>query len=343
MTSPRLFRGLQAIAVPPRRAVVTVGMFDGVHIAHQQLIRLTTRLARRLRGTSVVITFDPDPQLVLDPSHAPPTLMPLEVRASFLQALGVDWVWIIPFTKRFSRMSAEQFVQRILVRQLRASALIVGEGFVFGRNRRGDMDVLRTLGAQCGMRIIPVRPIRRDGTPVSSSRIRTLISHGDLTQARRLLGRNPELYGSVVRGAGRGRRLGFPTVNLQLVSHVLPPQGVYAVMVRTADGTRSWRGVTPPPSSVRGQRTVSHLEFARGKLLGGGVMNLGVRPTFGPGSLVCEVHLLRCTGTLRGRSVSVSLVARLRSERCFSSPQALVHQIRRDVTRARRFLAHRCS
>ena len=309
----RVVRGVEALRHPPSGAVVTIGVFDGVHHAHQRLIRSAVRLARRLRGQSIVITFDPDPHAVLDPAHAPPALMPLEERLWHLRRLSADIIWVIPFTRRFARMSAARFVRRILLHRLRAVALIVGERFVFGKGRHGDMETLQTLGPAGGMRIVPVRDITVGGEPVSSSRIRRLIARGRLAQARRLLGRSPALYGIVVRGAGRGRRLGFPTANIQLDAHATPPTGVYAVLLQRADHARSWRGV----------------------------MNFGKRPTFGPGPLVCEVHLPGFSGTLRGRRVAVSLLARLRGERRFSSPEALIRQIRRDLSRARRLQAAR--
>jgi len=265
--------------------VVTVGVFDGVHLAHQQLIHTTVDLARRLKGTSVLITFDPDPHTVLDPRHAPSALMPVEARVRELQQRGLDWIWVMPFTKRFARMTAKQFVKQILLRRLRAVALVVGEMFVFGKNRQGNMDLLRAIGPAHGMQVVAVRPIRRGGLPISSSRIRRLIGSGKLSEARRLLGRSPALYGDVVSGAGRGRRLGFPTVNVRLLDQALPPQGVYAVIVQIAASRRVWHGV----------------------------MNFGVRPTFGSGPLVCEVLLLGFRGTLKGCAVTVSLLARLRS------------------------------
>ncbi|MBI4342380.1 MAG: riboflavin biosynthesis protein RibF, partial [Candidatus Omnitrophica bacterium] len=278
--------------------------------------------ARRLRGTGAVITFDPDPQTVLDPGSPHPTLMPLEARVERLRALGVTWIWVIPFTKPFARLTATQFAEQVLVRRLRAVGLVVGEGFLFGRNRRGNMEVLRAIGARHGLRIVAVPQVRRGGLPVSSSRIRRLIAEGRLAAARQLLGRSPELHGRVVRGAGRGRRLGFPTANLHLTSQVLPPCGVYAVRLHSIGAVR---------------------HFVPGELIGGGVMNLGVRPTFGSGPLVCEVHVLDFSGTLRGRPVAVSLLARLRGERCFPSPEALRAQIRRDVSRARRVFARSSS
>ena len=296
----------------PKRAVVTVGVFDGVHRAHQRVIRATIRLAHRLKGTSVVITFDPDPQQVLSPHAAPPALMPLDARLEALKALGVDRIWVIPFTARFASMSAEQFIRQILLRRLRAAALVVGEAFTFGQHRQGNMAILRVLGPPSGMRVVCVPQVRREGAPVSSSRIRRLIGRGHLAQARRLLGRPPALYGVVVRGAGRGRRLDVPTANIRLTPQIVPPRGVYAVTVRLPGRRRRWRGI----------------------------MNFGVRPTFGSGPLVCEVHLLNFSGDLLGRRVSLGLVARLRAERRFPTPEALRHQIDRDLARASIVLRH---
>ncbi len=306
----RVLSGLdRVVRRPPRRAVVTIGVFDGVHVAHQQLIRRTVAAARRVHGTSVVITFNPDPQHVLHPAGAFRALMPLAERLRHLEALGVAWIWVIPFTRRFARLSAATFVTRFLLRRLRPLLIIAGSDFAFGQSRRGSMAVLRALGASQGVRVDAVPPIRRLGRPVSSSRIRRLIEAGRLEDARALLGRPPALYGRVVRGAGRGRRLGMPTANLRLIPQVTPPRGVYAVWVE--DGHRRWRGV----------------------------MNLGVRPTFGPGPLVCEVHLIGFSGSLSQRSLIVRLVRRLRSERRFASATALQRQVRRDRRLALRALA----
>ncbi len=302
----RVLRGLSAVARPPRRAVVTVGMFDGVHLAHRRLVTTAIRLAKRTAATSVVVTFDPDPKRVLDPRHAPPALMPLDRRVQHLAALGVDWIVILRFTHAFSRISAERFVRTVLARRLHAAWLVVGEDFTFGHQRQGDLPLLRTLGDEVGVRLRVLRHVRRQGAPISSSRIRRVIADGELGEAKRLLGRPPELYGIVVRGLGRGRRFGVPTVNIRIDAGLLPPHGVYAVRLSVPGRRRAW----------------------------GGVMNLGVRPTFGGGPVVCEVHLLGFSGALNGHAVVVSLLARLRDERCFASPQALYHQVRRDIRRA---------
>ena len=298
----------------PRAAqggVITIGVFDGVHVAHQRLLRRVVSLARRARTPSLALTFDPDPQQVLDPAHAAAALMPIEERVARVRALDIEYVWIIPFTKAFARMRAEPFVQRVLKVRLRAATIVVGDAFVFGSNRRGDMELLRRLGPSLGIRVVSVPRVLRGGIPVSSSRIRRLIQEGRLAKAKALLGRPPTLYGRVVRGTGRGRWLGCRTANLQLLSQVLPPRGVYAVAA-TLDGSRRVRP---------------------------GVMNLGVRPTFGPGPMVCEVHLLDFSGTLLNRRLSVSLLAFLRAERCFPSWEALRRQMARDIRQTRRLAA----
>lgn len=302
----------------PRRTVVTIGMFDGVHVGHQRLIRTAIRLAARLHAACVVLTFDPDPQTVLAPRQAQPRLMPLAARVRLMRTLGVDRVRVVPFTRAFSRLSAEVFVRTILVHRLRAVCVVVGENFAFGRARRGTVDVLRSLGRRDGLRVVVVPPVMRGGAPVSSSRIRRLLEAGRVIDANRLLGRPAQLSGLVVRGDRRARRLGFPTANLRLSSALLPPRGVYQVRLEVG-GTRH-----------------------------GGVMNLGVRPTFTSAKLahesarakqgfarplVCEVHLVGFRGTLYGRSVTVHLLRRLRDERRFASAQALIRQIRRDLRR----------
>jgi len=315
----RIFTGRNAVRRAPIRVVATVGMFDGVHRAHQQLIRETVRRARRVRGTSVIVTFEPDPYVVLYPrraKRAQPILMPLAARLACFAELGVDRAWVISFTKAFSRTSAEEFVRRYLVERLRARTLVIGAAFMFGRGRQGNLALLRRLGSPCGMRVVSVRPVRLGGRLVSSSRVRRLVAAGHLGQAARLLGRPPTIYGTVVRGAGRGRPLGFPTANIRLASQVLPPRGVYAVIARGGHGRlrgRRWRGV----------------------------MNLGVRPTFGAGPMTCEVHVLQfpAGGSLLARPISLELIARIRAERRFPHPQALARQIRRDVVRALQLLS----
>lgn len=285
-------------------AVVTIGMFDGVHLGHQHLMARTVRVARRHRGRSIGVTFNPDPQRVLDPARAHPPLMPLRRRVALMRERGLDRVIVISFTRAFAALTPEQFVARILVRRLQAQVVVIGANFAFGKNRRGDVALLRRLGARHGMRVITVPAVTRGGSPVSSSRIRRLVLDGRLPEAQRLLGRPFELSGIVVRGSGRAMRLGFPTANIRLDDTLRPPQGVYRVQ----------------------------LMWARRQAAG--LMNLGVRPTFGRGPVVCEVHLPTFRGHLYGQSVRVACGSKLRDERRFESPHALAAQIRQDLLHA---------
>jgi riboflavin kinase/FMN adenylyltransferase len=305
----RICKGLSRPPSVPAAAVVTIGVFDGVHLAHQALIRRTVVLARALKGTSVAVTFDPDPGRVLHPERAPLALSSLQERCRLMSEIGLDRIWVIPFTRRVARISGEAFARLILVKRLKTRCLVVGSDFAFGRGASGNIQTLRTIGVVSRMQVEAMPPICTQGLAISSSRIRRLILEGKLSQARRLLGRFPTVSGRVIRGSSRGRLLRMPTANIQVMPQIMPPQGVYAVIV--SRGGRRWRGV----------------------------MNLGVRPTFGGGPLVCEVHLLGFSGRLYGKHLSVSLVARLRSERCFSSIQALSRQMRRDIARARKRLS----
>ncbi len=301
----RVLTGLRPLATPPARTVVALGMFDGVHLGHQRLIRLAVRLAKQQRATSVAITFDPDPQQVLDPAAGASMLMSLDERIRHIRALGAGAVWVIPFSRAFSRTPPEAFVERMLVERMRAGAIVVGQSFRFGKDRRGDFRLLQSLARRYGMRVIALPAVRRAGAVVSSSRIREALRRGELAAARRLLGHPPTLTGTVVRGEGRATALGFPTANLRLARQLTPPPGVYSVRARL--GARTCKGV----------------------------MNLGRRPTFGRGPLTCEVHLLGFHGQLYGRALTVELIRLLRDEQRFSDPAALARQIARDVARVR--------
>ena len=340
----RIWHGRKPDVPPLRRAVATIGMFDGVHRGHQRLIQTTVRWAKRLHATSVVVTFHPDPQQVLN-AYAPPPLTSLERRLELINELGVDVVWVLPFTRAFSRLTPEAFVHEVLRARLRAAAVVVGETFAFGRDRRGDLRMLRALGRREGMRVVVVPPVRRGGAAVSSSRIRALLQQGQWRRAAQLLGHPVELAGSVIRGAGRGARLGFPTANLALGRTVTPPHGVYAVDVLAAG--RRWPGVmnvgvrptfaARPSGSARSGLAPPRQAF-RSRPDGGSFTGTGGVPAAGS-STVCEVYLEGFRGRLYGRRLTVLLRARLRDERKFATPEALARQISRDVGRAREVLA----
>ncbi len=309
----RVLRGLHPLRASLPRVVATIGVFDGVHLGHQRLLRLTVKRARALCGTSVAVTFFPHPQHVLRPSTARPLLTTLEERLRLIAAQGVDVAWVIPFTRVFAQRSPEEFFDRVLRRQLALREVFVGEHFAFGKDRAGTVGWLKEAGARIGVTVHPVSTVVVHGVSVSSSRVRHAIEAGQLRLARRWLGRPHLIVGTVVHGRGRGRTLGTPTANLRLPSQVLPPTGVYAVHATLSARHQVWNGV----------------------------MNLGTRPTFGETQLVAEAHLFGHPGHLYGQRLHIVLVDRLREERRFPTLEALTRQITRDLRAARALLSHR--
>jgi riboflavin kinase / FMN adenylyltransferase len=292
-------------------AALSVGNFDGVHRGHQALAAAVVAEARRLQSPGLVLSFDPHPSRVLAPERAPATLMTLEQRAEVLGGLGVDRLVVLPFTRALSQVSPEAFARSVLVDLLGARAVVVGANFRFGHGRVGDVLRLSELGEELGFRVVGVPPVVAEGSPISSTRVREALGRGDVSAAGALLGRPYFVDGAVVPGLGRGRTLGVATANLDPVNETLPSSGVYACHARVA-----------------GEQGTGHAA----------VVNLGRRPTFGGGSLQLEAHLLDFDGDLYGRRLRLFFVERLREERAFEGPQALVRQIELDIASARAVL-----
>ncbi|HEX2015983.1 MAG TPA: bifunctional riboflavin kinase/FAD synthetase [Solirubrobacteraceae bacterium] len=288
---------MRIVALPesePRTRRVAVGTFDGVHRGHREVIA----------GADTVLTFDPHPSAVVAPQHAPRLLTSLPIKAELIAALGVQELIVIPFDERFARLSAQEFIDDLLVRRLGATHVSVGENFRFGHKAQGDAALLSADG-RFDTRVVAL--IEVDGEVVSSSHIRGLVLAGDVASAARLLGQPFRLRGEVVHGDRRGRELGFPTANLiPQQGLVCPGHGVYAC----------WAGDRPA------------------------AVNVGVRPTFqtGRGELI-EAYLLDFEGDLYGSELELDFLARLRGERRFDSVDALVEQMRLDVSDSRRIAA----
>jgi riboflavin kinase / FMN adenylyltransferase len=287
-----------------RNAVVAIGVFDGVHRAHRQIISEAVKHARRISGCPVVITFWPHPR-------GRPSLYSLEHRLRLLQQLGVGLCVVVPFTGSFASQSPEAFVAQIICKRLNAAAVYVGENFRFGRNASGDISDLARLLGGCGVVLRVFKMRRTRGRAISSSLIRSLISRGALAEARRLLEAPVSVYGHVVHGRGQGTALGYPTANIDPHHEITPPSGIYAVRIMF-NSTHSK-----------------------------GVCYIGTRPTFlrRKAAPSVEVHILNFKKkNLYGMYMEAQFIVKIRDEMKFSSPAALISQIKKDIKKAKQIL-----
>ncbi|HEU5171429.1 MAG TPA: bifunctional riboflavin kinase/FAD synthetase [Gemmatimonadales bacterium] len=299
------------LPIPERGTVVTVGSFDGVHLGHQAVLTEVGRRARAAGRASVLVTFEPHPLAVINPRAAPPLLTTGLERREILAQLPIDYALFLRFDRKLAGLSPEEFVRDVLLARCGMQDLVFGYDHGFGRNRSGDVETLRRLGAQLGFAVDAVPPADVGGEPVSSGRIRRAVAGGDLRTAARLLGRPYTVSAQVTAGERRGRLLGVPTINLGDIpgEKLLPPDGVYAVWVE-------WRG---------------------GRV--GGMMNQGPRPTFDDRRRLLEAHLFDFDAELYGEWVRVEWVERLRDVRRFAGVQQLQEQLGRDRARAVAILA----
>lgn len=295
------------MSAPPPASVVTVGSFDGVHRGHLDVIARLVACAAAERLRSVAVTFDPHPLEVVNAAAAPQLLTVGYEKLEVLAETGLGSLVVLRFTPALAAMSAEEFVEVVLVRQLGVRHLLVGHDHGLGRQRAGNPDVLRALGDAHGFRVSVVDAVGIQGRPVSSTAIRRAVAGGDLPLAAELLGRPYAVSGTVVHGDHRGRALGFPTLNLSPPSprKLLPPDGIYAV----------------------------HAQTPRGPF--GGMTHVGPRPTFGEAARTIETYLFDAAGDFYGDYVRLDFVRRLRNVRAFATPAALVEQIRADEAAAR--------
>jgi riboflavin kinase/FMN adenylyltransferase len=291
---------------------VAIGVFDGVHLGHVEILKRAIARARAQKGRCVVISFDPHPDVVLAKTfQAIPALTSIPEKRDLLARLGVDDVEILPFTRELAALAPEEFVMQHVVRPHAPHALVVGENFALGRARAGDVPRLSAIGARLGFVVDAVPLLERDGGTVSSTRIRALLEAGRVAEAARLLGRRYAIGGLVVSGDAIGRTLGVPTANLRLNDEkVVPAHGIYVVRARIA-GESAWRP---------------------------GAMSIGVRPTFGGRVRTLEVHLIDWRGDLLGQGLEVEFVDWLRSEIQFENTEALIHAMQEDIAESRRRL-----
>jgi riboflavin kinase / FMN adenylyltransferase len=291
-----------------RKVSVGIGMFDGVHLGHQQVLKQTLADARQHNGISLAITFDRHPNSIVAPAKAPRLIYSLPQKLREIERLGLDAILLIEFTREFSQQPGEVFV-RDLARQLgTVYSVCVGNSFSFGHKRSGNVDLLKNLGAEIGFQVHGLAAVSLGGQVVSSTRIRERIAAGDLDAAMQMLGRTYSISGKVTHGDKLGTKLGTPTANVDIAGLIMPPNGVYAVQVRI------------------------------GQTLHAAVANLGMRPTLNDPNpaLRFEVHLLDFAGDLYERELEVSFTEFIRGEQRFATLDELKAQISRDKESARR-------
>jgi len=306
----KLYTNLADIRAPFSDACVTIGNFDGVHLGHQMLFSEVVSKAHKIGGTSVVVTFDPHPLKVLRPDSIR-LISTTEQKIESIERAGIDVLIVIPFDLEFAGITAESFVDEILIGKIGVRELVVGYDYAFGRGRQGNIEFLKAKGREKGFPVTVVEAYYERGMLVSSTKIRELVAKGRMRDVRTLLGRYYQIRGEVQRGRQRGGRVvGFPTANLQISEEDLCPKpGVYVTQV-----------------------------IYNGKCYGG-VSNIGYNPTFGENKLVAETHIFDFADDIYGRPIKINLLRHLRGEKKFSGPEALAAQIRQDIKVARKVLA----
>ena len=303
----RLFHGTDNAEIQ-RPTVLTLGVFDGLHLGHQLIVTTVVDRARAIGAVPTVITFDPHPRAVLHPESAPPLLQTFDQKIEALGILGIEQTIIIRFTPEFAQIRAKEFLQDVIGERLQAREVYLGRGFAFGHDREGNIDLLKQVSERLGFHADEVPEVRLRGQRISSSRVRHVLAAGRVNLARRMLGRPYGVEGRVVHGDERGHRLGFPTANLVPQNRVIPLEGVYITA------------------------TLIDNEWRRS------VTNIGTRPTFVTSTeRFVENHVMNWSGDLYGDVVRVRFLHRLRAEKKFASVDQLKQQIEADVRRAHRY------
>jgi len=298
----------------PRGGVGTIGNFDGVHLGHRKILETVVERARAVGRPSFAITFEPHPMAVLRPNDAPKRIQTLRQKEEAIEALGVDALLVIPFTRDFSLTEPEEFVRTLLRDKLAASELFLGPHFAFGRGKRGDLALLTRMGAECGFSVSAVDEVFTGGEPVSSTRIRRALERGAVVEANAMLGREYELDGLVSRGDRLGHQIGVPTINLEPENELPPADGVYVTEIEIRSFGRKFESVT----------------------------NIGRRPTlYEDYTTTIETYVLDFSADVYGEKVRLFFLDRLREERKFPSMMDLKAQIQRDIAATREYFERR--
>ncbi len=308
-----IIEDINKITKPYKNAVITIGNFDGVHLGHQALFHNLIEKAIALNGTSIAMTFEPHPIRVLKKNNHPPLITLYEQKVELIEKAGLDVLICIPFTQEFAAIPAKEFVEDILVKRIGIKAIAVGKDYTFGKNREGNLGLLKTLGNQCGFEVIVIDELHISNTypeRISSTKIRELVMAGKVAESKKLLGRYYQIRGKVEVGRDRGGKLlGFPTANINLYDELRPKIGVYAVIVE-----------------CKGENFK-------------GVANIGYSPTFDDYIFTVEAHLLDFKENIYGQKIRVNFIDRLRDEKKFSNISELSEQIKKDIIKARKILS----
>ena len=303
------YDNFESITELTQNSVVTFGVFDGLHIGHQDVLKTVRARADADGLVSILFGFYPHPLAFLAPEKCPPVLMCLPKRIETLEQLGIDIAIFVNFNEHIASMSPDAFVNNVLLELCRAKHVVVGYACQFGKDREGNAALLESIGEQLQFGVTVVPPTQLNGLPVHSTRIRQSIARGDLGLASQLLGRIYSLSGTTIRGDGRGKELGFPTANIEPGEQLCPPNGVYAIRAKLAD---RWLD---------------------------GVLNIGIRPTFNGTKFQVESHFFNFNEVIYGENIEIFFIEKIRSERKFSNMRALVQQIHRDIAVADEILA----
>ncbi len=309
----KLVESIDNIKEPYKNAVITIGNFDGVHIGHQALFHEVIEKADAIDGTSIIMTFEPHPMRVLKQNGHPPLITLYEQKLELIERSGIDVLICVPFSKAFADISARAFVEDLLLSRIGMKAIVVGKDYTFGKDREGNIDLLKTFAKNHGFEVIVADWIQTlNGQPgrISSTRARDLVIAGEVATVKNLLGRHYQIRGVVKTGHNRGNRLlGFPTANIHSQDELCPKTGIYAVTAEIENQTYQ------------------------------GVANIGYSPTFDDNEFAIEVHLLDFNENIYGQKIRVNFVQRIRDEIKFSSISELSDQIKKDIVIAREILS----
>jgi len=305
-----IIRYSKNIILPNKKRYIALGVFDGVHLGHQKLIKLTVDKAKKNDGISMVVTFDPHPDIIINPESNVFLLTTLEERISLIKDLGVDVFLIIKFNKVMSKMPPEDFISKILIDSLQAKELFVGFNYKFGFQGKGNMDILREYSKFYKFKTNILKPIAANNTIISSTRIKDYIKSGEIKKAKILLGHAITISGRVISGKGRGRKLlNFATANIETPSDkILPVNGVYLVEIKI-DNKKYY-----------------------------GLMNIGIKPTFKESERTIEVHIINFNKKIYNKKVVVNILKKIREEKYFKHPSLLKKQIEDDILTANKII-----